>query len=274
MASVLPRPVVGDRPFDALSGTSRAHALDRWIYVVTVVGFIVVTLTGFIPDSLSKVALIAAGQRPPFPLVAHLHAVLMGSFLLFLLTQTVAMATGRQDLHQRIGPAAYALVPALVVAGCLLAPATWHSVWDAAHNGPPEIRPALLDVSRELDNILLLQMRIGILFPLLLFLGLRARNGDAGFHKRMMIIAPAMALPAAFDRIAWIPHTMPQNPLSTELYPLLALAPLLAWDIFRNRRIHPAYWVFLAVYLPAAIVVHLAWDQPWWHRAVQRLMGV
>ena len=274
MAAVLPRPVVGDRPIDALSGTPRANALDRWIYVVTAAGFIVVTLTGFIPDSLTKLALIEAGQRPPFPLVAHLHAVLMATFLLFLLAQTVAMATGRRDLHQRIGPAAYVLVPALVVAGCLLASATWHAVWDAAHNGPPEIRPVLLGISRELDNILLLQVRVGILFPLLLFLGLQARTSDAGFHKRMMIVAPAMALPAAFDRIAWIPHTLPQNPLSTELYPVLALAPMLAWDIYRNRRIHRAYWVFLAVYLPAAMAVHLAWDQPWWHRTVHRLMGV
>jgi hypothetical protein len=274
MATVLPQQVVGEPPIDALSGDLREYALDRWIYVITVFGYIVVTLTGFVPDSVTKLALIEAGQRPPFPLVAHLHAVVMASFLLFVLAQTVAMATGRQDLHRRIGPAAYVLAPALVVAGCLLAPATWHSVWDAAHNGPLEIRPALLNLSGALDNILLLQLRIGILFPLLLFLGLRARNSDVGFHKRMMIIAPAMALPAAFDRIAWIPHTLPQNPLTTELYPLLALAPLLAWDLYRNRRIHRAYWVFLAVYVPAAIVVHFAWNQPWWHQAVHRLMGV
>jgi hypothetical protein len=274
MATVLPRPVVDDRLFDALSGTPRAQALDRWIYVVTAAGFILVTLTGFIPDSLTKLALIEAGQRPPFPAVAHLHAVLMGSFLLFLLVQTVAMATGRRDLHQRIGPAASVLVPALVVAGFLLASATWHAVWDAAHNGPPAMRPALLEVSRELDNILLLQIRVGVLFVLFVFLGLRARNSDAGFHKRMMMIAPAMALPAAFDRITWIPHTLPQDPLSTELYPLLALAPMLVWDVFRNRRVHRAYWVFLAYYLPAAVAVHVAWDQPWWHGAVQRIMGV
>lgn len=273
MTTVLPRPAIDDRHIDALSGTPRAHALDRWIYVVTATGFIVVTLTGFIPDSLMKLALIDAGQRPPFPLVAHVHALLMGMFLLVLLTQTAAMATGRRDLHQRIGPVAYVLVPALVVAGTLLASATWHAVWDAAQNGPTEIRPTMLGISRELDNILLLQIRIGVLFPLFLYLGLRARHSDAGLHKRMMMIAPAIALPAAFDRIIWIPHTMPQNPLSTELYPLLALAPMLVWDVLRNRRIHRAYWVFLAIYLPAAMAVHFAWDKPWWHESVRRLMG-
>src|SRR3954452_22335875 len=98
---------------DALSGTPRAHALDRWIFVVTAVWFIAIVLTGFIPDSLMKVAAVQAGGRsacaagarrpPPFPLVLHMHAVLMGSFLLLLLTQTVLMATGRRELHMRVG---------------------------------------------------------------------------------------------------------------------------------------------------------------------------
>jgi hypothetical protein len=132
----------------------------------------------------------------------------------------------------------------------------------------------MLDVSHELDNILLLQTQIGILFPLFLFLGLQARKTDAGFHKRMMIIAPALALPAAFDRITWLPSTLPHSPMSAELYPLLALAPLVAWDIFRNRRVHRAYWVFLAIYVPTAIAANFAWDQPWWHDTVRRMMGV
>ena len=273
MATVLSQPA-GGRTIDLLSGAARDHALDRWVYVFTAALFIVITLTGFMPDSLMKLELIKAGQRPPFPVVAHFHAVLMGSFLLFLLGQTVLMATGRRDLHRRIGPVVYLLIPMLVVAGFLLASATWHMVWYASQNGPPEIRSAMLSLSSALDNILLLQIRIGILFPLFLFLGLRARNSDLGFHKRMMIIGPAMALPAAFDRIVWLPATMPQSPLSTELYPLLALAPLLVWDIFRNRRIHRAYWVLLAIYLPAALAVHVAWNQPWWHQAVHSLMGV
>jgi hypothetical protein len=273
MAIALSQPTVS-RPFDLLSGAQRAHTLDRWIYVFTAASFIVITLIGFIPDSVMKLALMNAGQRPPFPVVAHFHAVLMGGFLLFLLCQTLLMATGRADLHRRVGSVAYLLAPALIVAGFLLASSTWHGVWYAAHDGPMEIRPGMLVLSSMLDNIMLLQIRIGTLFALFLFLGLQARKVDSGFHKRMMIIAPAMALPAAFDRITWIPTTLPQSPLSAELYPLLALAPLVAWDIFRNRRLHRAYWILLAVYLPAAVAVHIAWDQPWWHQFVRQLMGV
>ena len=43
----------GRRP-DQLSGTPRAHAIDRWIFVFTAAWFVAVTLTRFIPDSVMK----------------------------------------------------------------------------------------------------------------------------------------------------------------------------------------------------------------------------
>src|SRR3954465_1384425 len=121
---------------DLLSGTPRAHALGRWIFVAQAVCFIALVFTGFIPDSLTKVAAVQAGQRPPFPLVMHIHAVLMGSFLLLLLAQRSLVATGRSALHRRLGLTAMVLAPALVVAGLVLAPTNYHAVWNAAQSGP------------------------------------------------------------------------------------------------------------------------------------------
>ena len=77
-----------------------------------------------------------------------------------------------------------------------------------------------------LDDILLLQMQAGLLFALFIWLGLSARQKDPGFHKRMMLIAPAMALGAAFARMTWLPTTMPNSPLAIHLYQVAALAPL------------------------------------------------
>src|ERR1700750_2077845 len=65
--------------FDRLSGASRSNVIDRWIYVFTAASFIAIVLAGFVPDSFAKVAAIQAGQRPPFPFVLHIHAVLLGS---------------------------------------------------------------------------------------------------------------------------------------------------------------------------------------------------
>src|SRR5579872_675534 len=172
MATAAGRFFQTERRPDLLSGTPRAHAIDRWIYVFTAASFILIVLTGFIPDSVMKIGLVRAGTRPPFPPAMHVHAVLMGSFLLLLLTQTVLVATGRGEKHKRLGRVAIVLVPTLVIAGIVLAAVTYHGVWNTAHFGPAALRPDVLKRVPVLDDILLMQLRIGILFPLFLAIGL------------------------------------------------------------------------------------------------------
>ena len=89
-----------------------------------------------------------------------------------------------------------------------------------------------------------------------------------------MILATAMALPAGIDRIPWLPHTMPASPLSPDLYTLLAVSPMFVWDVLRNKRVHPAYVVWLAINLPFAIAVHGLWNTDWWHGTARQIMGV
>jgi hypothetical protein len=259
---------------DALSGTPRAYALDRWIFVIMACWYIAIVLTGFIPDSLEKVAAVGAGQRPPFPLAMHLHAVAMGSFLLLLLTQTVLMATGRCELHKRVGIAAFVFVPLLVIIGTILAPTIYHQVWNFAQVAPPAVQKEMQQRLLALDNILLLQIRIGILFPLFMAIGLSARAANSGLHKRMIFLATALPLPAAIDRMTWLPTTLPASPVATDLYVLLAVSPLFAWDVVRNHRVHEAYWIWIAVCLPFAIAVNLLWDTPGWHATAKAIMGV
>jgi len=263
-----------ERRPDILSGTPRAHAIDRWIYVFTAASFVAIVLAGFIPDSLMKIEAVRAGERPPFPIVLHMHALLMGSFLLLLLAQTWLMATGRRELHMRLGLLSMAIAPALVVVGFVLVATNYHILWGAVQASPPGKKEELQGILNIWENIMLLQMRIGILFPLFLAIGLKARGRDAGMHKRMMILATAMALPAGIDRISWLPHTMPASPLSPDLYTLLAVAPMFLWDVTRNRRVHPAYVIWLAINLPFAIAVHGLWDTVWWHQAARQIMGV
>ncbi|HZV39413.1 MAG TPA: hypothetical protein VFF96_11760 [Pseudoxanthomonas sp.] len=88
-----------------------------------------------------------------------------------------------------------------------------------------------------------------------------------------MFLATAIPLPAAFDRMTWLPTTMPANPLTPELCVLLAVSPLFLWDVVRNRTVHRAYLVWLALYLPFAIAVQLLWDTPAWHTFASRLLG-
>jgi uncharacterized membrane protein len=274
MATLAGRIFQTERHPDVLSGTPRAHAIDRWIFAFMAVWYIAIVLTGFIPDSVMKIAMVKAGQHPPFPPVLHMHAVAMGSFLLLVLAQSVLMATGRTEQHKKLGIVAFALVPVLVVVGLVLAPTTYHTVWQGAHFGPPPIRAALTPVVHDLENILLLQIRIGILFPLFMGLALSARCGNAGLHKRMVFLATAVALPAAIDRMTWLPNTMPSSPVGLDVWILVAVSPLFLWDVLRNRRVHEAYWIWISIYVPVALLTYSLWDTPFWHSMARTIMGV
>lgn len=272
MATVLRQPVPEDRLQDHLSGTSRAHALDRWIYVVNAALFLVIVLVGFIPDSLMKLGMIDAGKRLPFPPILHVHAVLMGSYLLFLLSQTWLVATGRTERHRALGIIGAVLAAALVVVGSILAPTMYHQVTGALERTPAAGQGPLLQLLPRMENILLLQAQAGMLFTLFTALGLAMRNRNPGLHKRMMIMAPAMAIGAAFARMTWLPQTMPVSPVSIQLYQLLAIAPLFTWDVIRNHRVHRAYWIVGVAYLGMCLLVNRLWDTPGWHAFAQGML--
>jgi hypothetical protein len=257
-----------------LNSAPSESVIGRWIYAFTAVGFILITLAGFIPDSLSKMAAVEAGERPPFPPILHIHAFLMGSFLLLLVAQTTLVASGRRDLHRRLGLAAFVIVPALVVVGFLLAPTMYHFAWKAAQFAPPKLQEELCAGILRRDNNVLTQLRIGLLFPLFIFIGLRVRKTDSGLHKRMMMLATAAALPPAIDRISWLPTTFPHSPLGTDLYVLLAVTPLFVWDVLHTRAVHRAYLIWLTGGVLSAVPVYGIWGSDWWHETVHRIMGV
>lgn len=251
-----------------------ARTLDRWIYVIMAAWFILAVLTGFVPDSLEKMAAVEAGQRPPFPLVMHAHAVLMGSFLLVLLAQATLVATGRQAFHQKLGLAAVVLGASLIVVGFILVPTMYQSLAGMLQVAPPEAQADIRAGLRGFDNIMLIQLRVGFLFAVLFTIAVLARRRDSGLHKRMMFLAVSMALAAAFDRISWLPTSMPQSPLTTDLYPILAVAPMFIWDVVRTRTVHKAYLIWLALVVPTSIAVHALWDSPWWHTIAPRIGGM
>jgi hypothetical protein len=273
MATIAGRTFLEERR-DVLSGTPRAGFIDRWIFVFMAAWFIFVVLVGFIPDAIGKVQAVQAGLRPPFPIVLHMHAVAMGAFLLLLLTQSMMVATGREAMHKQVGIAAFVLVPALVVIGIVLAPTMYNQTWDALQTAPASARPALQQLLYIKEDILLLQISAGVLFAIFMWIALSARERNSGLHKRMMFLATSVPLAASIDRMNWLPSSLPANPWATDLWILVALAPMVVWDVVRNRKVHEAYWIWLAIYVPACLVVDYLWDKPAWHVAARQIMRV
>ena len=253
--------------------SSLVTLIDRWIFVFMAVLLITVTLAGFVPDSLMKIGMVEAGKRPPFPLVMHLHAVAMGSWMLLLLAQTSLMATGRRAGHRQLGLTAMVLAPAVVVIGVVLAPTMYQQLWNSVHAMPGGPDANGLQQVAIRGNIALIQIQIGVVFAIVVTLAVRARKRDLATHKRLMVLAPIVAMPAAVDRITWLPATMPGSPLSPELYILLLAAPIFVWDLYRLGRVQRAYGIWLALVLPTGLLVNVLWNTPWWQRTVPWLMG-
>lgn len=252
-----------------------AAFVDRWIWVFTTALIILTVLGGFVPDSLKKVAMVQAGQRPPFPVVLHVHAVLMAAWMALLLAQTTLMAMGHRKWHMQLGLAAMGLAPAIVVTGLVLVPTMYGMGWHGLQTANPQLPAAALAPRMAYSsNILLLQMRLALVFPVLIALGLGARKRDPGLHKRLMILASWVPISAAIQRISWLPTTMPENPLAVNLYPLAVIAPMFLWDAYRLRRIHPAYVIAFLVMLPFEMASQGLWNSQWWLAAVPQMMGV
>lgn len=238
--------------------------IDRWIYVFMAVLLIVTVLVGFVPDSIGKIAAVQAGERPPFPLAMHVHAVLMGSWLLMLLSQTTLMATGRRGMHMQLGLASMVLAPMLVAAGIVLVPTNLQSMIEFGEGGTPEIQAMVRGFVHDMTNIALIQLRVAICFLALVFLALRARKRDNELHKRLIILATIVPMPAALDRMTFLYHSMPDSPLTVDLWPLFCIAPMFLWDLYRRKNVHRAYWIYAALMVPTGIVLNLLWDSPWW----------
>jgi hypothetical protein len=261
---------------EADGAKSRAGALarlaDGWIYVFVAGLFVLTALAGFIPDSIDVLRAVKAGERPTLPPILHVHAILMASWLLLLLAQTSLVAIGRSAQHRKLGLISAFLAPAIVVAMVAVVKSSWSMI---ASLPPGALMPdALSALKLDVTNTLLIQIRVVPLFAGLVTWALLVRKKDPETHKRSMILATAMPLPAAFDRIGWLPATLPENPASVHLYTLVWLLPLLIYDITRRGRVHRVYWIGLALNLPFVIATHFLWGSPWWLATAPRLVGV
>lgn len=257
-----------------LEGPHRSGLVDRWIFVATALLIIAVVLTGFIPSSLTLLERVSSGTRGPISATLHLHAIFMGSWLLLLAIQAGLMANRRAWLHMRLGIVALLLVPAMVITGALLVPQSMAQVSERIAAMPPAPADELSFLLPMLNNIMLVQLSTAIVFPLLVGLGLYFRRRRPETHKRLMVFATATPLAAATDRLEFLPSTLPDNPATMLIYPLLVLLPLLAWDLSKGRKLDLAWKILAVVVVIRWLPVWLIWDSEWWAGAGPRLAGI
>ena len=255
---------VSDRHLGTHADDQWKALVDRWIFVFTAALITTAVLVGFVPDSLMKLGLLAENKRAPIPAMMHVHAVLMGSWMLLLLTQTTLMATGRKALHMQLGVIGMFLAPALVIVGVMLVQVNARTYLEWVATAPPELQAKADAQMQRSANIMLIQFRTGITFLALVWIALRARRSDSATHKRLLILATSVPLSAAFNRMTWLPSNMPDSPLLGEVWHLFLIAPMFSWEWYRHGALQRAYVIWAAWFVPGVVIITLAWNTPGW----------
>lgn len=242
----------------------RSEPLDPWLFVFMAALFVLTALAAFIPDSLRKIDLVAAGQRRPFPLVMHVHAVLMGAWLVLLLVQSLLVATGRQAYHRQLGILGFVMVPAIILTSAVLDYRIGTDFGKDFAMMPAEMAGP---VKTLITGIFMEQIRMVLGFALLVGWALAVRQSDLGMHKRLMILGTVYPLLAAIDRFEWIPKDGAIDRATLfDLTLFLWIVPMLVWDALRTRRVHKAYVIWAVYGVVTAIPIHLLWGNPDWVR--------
>jgi hypothetical protein len=218
---------------------------------------VVVAVAGFAPRSIA----IVSGTMANPPLVVHLHAAVMATWTALLAVQATLALTGRMDVHRKWGLASLVAGPLVLIMLVAITIARQH-----AAAGTP--------AAPIVNNILLVQIRAIVLFPIFFVWALQARRTDPQMHKRMMLLATLMLLDAAIARMNWLPYNQfPRDYLAIHLYLLLLLVPALLYDLIRLRRIHRAWVWGIVLLLPWVVATELAWGSDWWSNFGPKLVG-
>jgi len=183
--------------------------------------------------------------RPlPSPIV-HIHAAVFTSWIALLVLQTSLAASGRADIHRRLGVAGLVLAPGIVTLGILVANEMLRRLWAV----PGFDAGAIYAVA--LSEVL------GFAVPVTLAFRLR-RN--PAFHKRLVLIGTIAMMTAGFGR--WPVHFLLHKPLPAMMATFGLLLLLALYDLLALRRLHLAtalggLWVVF-IELTAVAVGHTA----------------
>lgn len=248
---------VASRDGRTLLTQTGATSFERHFYAAMAWLLVVIAVVGFTPRSLA----IVGGTMPNPPLVVHLHAAVMATWVALLAVQATLSLAGRMDLHRRLGLASLGVGPLVLI---MLIAVTLVRQNDAVGTpGAPIV-----------NNILFLQIRSILLFPTFFIWALLTRRTDPEMHKRMMLLATLMLLDAAIARIVWLPYNQfPRDYLAIHVYLLLLFVPALLHDLIRTRRIHRAWIWGLGLTVPWVVATEFVWGTAWWRDFGPRLVG-
>lgn len=206
--------------------TRRAEQAGRYFYSAMAFIFLAAAIIGFTPNS----AAILSGAHANPPLLIHVHAAVMVSWLALLCCQATLIPAGRFDIHQRLGQLSLILAPAVILLMVLI-------VIRDLREGPLPAAVAIIQAKR-----------IAV-FGVCVALALVLRKSQSDAHKRLMFLATFAVLDAAFFRMDWFLPSFGFDNFATigHLWQLVLLVPFLVNDLVTTGRVHPVFMIGIPV---------------------------
>jgi hypothetical protein len=213
-------------------------------YTGMAIAALIVIVAGFSPTFF--VGGLVGGRS--FTPVVLAHGLIFSAWPLLFLLQAGLVATGRGDVHRRVGVAGALLAAAMVVSGALTAIAAARRGFSPAGGPPPLVFMAipLADIA---------------VFAGLVTAAIFLRKGSPMAHKRLMLLATIALLPPAFARLPFVGQLGP--PGFFALTDVFFVACVLH-DRRAHGRVHAAFkWGGAALVLSQPLRLGLAATAAW-----------
>ncbi len=211
----------------------------------------------YIGLGLFMVAMVAAGFSPYFgqvlsgtvdkDFIVHLHATVYVGWIALFITQASLAATGRLALHQKLGKAAIYYGVFIFIVGLV---ASVHQLADGIAAGEVE----------RAQRFFLVPLVDMVLFPAFFGAAIAYRKTPE-IHKRLMLVATVTLMNAPAGRLD-MEAFMAMSPS----YLVVWLSPVIiamVYDYWKQRRVHPVYFIGAAVLVISAFRMRVLQADAW-----------
>lgn len=236
------------------------HKWDRRFFLAFAALAWIAIIMGFSPELGGHLK----GLTPYPPLIVHFHVAAFAGWLILFTAQIWLIRSRRLDIHRKLGLVAVALVPIMVVLGVATTLISRELRFEAGQN--------------QMLAFMIVPLTDMVLFPSFAIPGLLLRK-DSAAHKRLILLATAMLLPAAFGR--WIGpgillHIgdgffgfMAQSYLGPDAMILAAMA----YDRIARGRVHAVYVIAVPWILAVQAITSAIYHWSGWMALAQRMIG-
>ncbi len=185
---------------------------------------------------------------PELSRLVHVHGLVFTGWILFFLSQTVLVATGRTYLHRRMGVAGAVLAALVVIVGTAVA-ITRVKTGASPIPGVPPL------------GFLAIPLFDMVVFAILVGAAIYFRHRLEA-HKRLMTLSMISLLAAPIARMNFLP--LPPGPPTFFGLADLFIVALLVFDLATRGKIHPAtIWGGLLIVASQPLRLMISGTQPW-----------